>query len=219
MVGICGSPGAGKSTLAQSLVEALNEADQKGQPAALVPMDGFHLPNSVLVSLGLRHLKGIPETFDAQGFVRLLSRLRDNQENEVPVPIFDRWSDSSIDDALSIKKDSKILIVEGNYLLMRRSPWDRIKGILDEVWFLESNLDLIRPRLIARHMAGGLSEEEAVAKVESTDLPNSILIEECRALADAVIFSPFASGINREAGNETDKRQDFLFVRGNSRAK
>src|SRR5579884_2593077 len=58
LLGITGPPGAGKSTLADAVVAAVGDA------AALVPLDGFHLPQAELVRLGRRDRMGAPDTFD-----------------------------------------------------------------------------------------------------------------------------------------------------------
>ncbi|HWD78050.1 MAG TPA: nucleoside/nucleotide kinase family protein, partial [Kribbella sp.] len=69
ILGLAGSPGAGKSTYAEHLMRDL-AAD--GHPVALVPMDGFHLAHAQLVELGLTTVKGAPQTFDVDGYLALL---------------------------------------------------------------------------------------------------------------------------------------------------
>ncbi|MDX2297935.1 nucleoside/nucleotide kinase family protein, partial [Streptomyces roseofulvus] len=69
VLGLAGPPGAGKSTLAERLVERLDGR------AVLLPMDGFHLAGAELARLGRAGRKGAPDTFDAAGYAALLARL------------------------------------------------------------------------------------------------------------------------------------------------
>ncbi len=117
--GLAGPPGSGKSTVAGRLAGALG--------AVVVPMDGFHLDNTELDRLRCRDVKGAPETFDADGFVRLVERLR-HADGPVSAPSFDRIADRTIDGAITVDPDDRIVIVEGNYLLARPgavggAPW------------------------------------------------------------------------------------------------
>lgn len=187
IVGIVGYPGAGKSTLAEGLVAALNACLPSWQRAQILPMDGYHLPNATLDRLGLRELKGIPDSFDAGGFVELLTKVRHNPGQVVHAPAFDRSIDGSVENAISIGTDVKVVIVEGNYLLLENGEWARIPGLLDDSWFLDVSLETIHPRLIERHVSGGRTREEAIAKVESTDLPNALLIDRHRNRARALV--------------------------------
>ncbi len=57
--------------------------------AALVPMDGYHFDDAVLVERGFRPRKGAPQTFDVDGLERDLERIRAGGR-DVVVPVFDR---------------------------------------------------------------------------------------------------------------------------------
>jgi pantothenate kinase len=186
LLGIAGSPGAGKSTLAQYVVETVNTR-HSGKPAIIVPMDGFHLDDRELDRKGLLHLKGVPESFDGEGFRVLIERLRQEPARQVKSPAFDRTLESTIADAILVEDYHRLAVVEGNYLLYQKYPWGGIRSLLDETWYIESTDEIILPRLRKRHAAGGRSEEGAWQKIESTDLPNARLIEETRRYADRVI--------------------------------
>lgn len=194
IIGIVGFPGAGKSTLSGGLVRAINQMLPAGQKAQIVPMDGYHLPNEILDNLGLRSLKGVPDTFDAEGFVRLLERIRQVPLQSLSAPAFDRSVDGSIADAIKIGTDVRVIVTEGNYLLYDQGKWRHIAELLDDSWFLDASLETIRPRLIARHVEGGRLLDEAIAKVESTDLPNALLIEKTRNRARAIVRAVSESG-------------------------
>lgn len=187
IVGIVGYPGAGKSTLAQGLVQALNARLPSEQRAQILPMDGYHLPNHTLDRLGLRALKGIPDTFDPLGFTQLLMQIRQSPPLSVLAPAFDRSIDGSVPDAIEIGRDTRVIVAEGNYLLLEKEEWCKIADLLDDSWFLDTSLETIRPRLISRHVEGGRELAAAIAKVESTDLPNAMLIEQTRRRAMVLV--------------------------------
>lgn len=184
ILGIAGYPGAGKTTLAQALVREINK---NRDVAIVVPMDGFHLSNSTLEEMKILELKGIPDSFDAIGFINLLEKLREEPPTKTLCPLFDRSIEASIENAIEVKTDHKIVITEGNYLLLERAPWNRVRTLLDEVWFVDTSFEVILPRLIERHIAGGRDADGARAKVESTDMPNARLVEESRKLADRAV--------------------------------
>ena len=146
LLGLTGSPGAGKSTLAAALQAAL------GDGAALLPMDGFHLANEELRRLGRAGRKGAPDTFDVGGYAALLARVRQQSEAVVYAPRFDRHLEESIGSALPIPRAAPLVITEGNYLLLD-GPWQTVREQLDEVWFLAPPDDLRRAQLIARHQS------------------------------------------------------------------
>lgn len=186
LIGIAGAPASGKSTLSAQLIEAINEK-ASGEIAIVVPMDGFHRSNQELKAWGIWELKGIPDSFNAGGFVELLTGLREQTDRTIGCPAFDREVEEPAENAILVKPQHKILIVEGNYLLLQSQPWNLVKPLLDEVWFIDSNIDELEPRLLERHMKGGRNEADARVKMESTDLPNARLIETTRQLADRIV--------------------------------
>jgi pantothenate kinase len=181
LLGICGAPGAGKSTLAAAIATAL------GAWAVLVPMDGFHLENAELGELGRRDRKGAPDTFDGAGYVELLVRLRFQAEGVIHAPLFNREIEASIPDAIAIDRRIPLVITEGNYLLLDRSPWSGIRDLLDECWYIEGPEDERLRRLIARHVEFGKSPDEADEWVYRSDEANARVIEPSRSRADLVV--------------------------------
>ena len=184
LVAIAGPPASGKSTIA-SLVQDRLIAD--GIKAGLVPMDGFHLDNSILAQRGLRARKGSPETFDLAGFVSLLDRLK--REGEVVIPTFDRSRDISIGSSQVIKADMMTVIVEGNYLLLDRPGWRGLAKLWDFSVFLGVQPLELERRLLERWRAHGLSEQDAMSKAQGNDLPNAALVTESALPADLMISS------------------------------
>lgn len=174
VVAIAGAPGAGKSTLAEALVEHLNRA-QPGV-AALLPMDGYHYDDLHLVPAGLRQRKGAPETFDVAGYAHMLRRLRRNDEIAVAVPVFDREIEIARAGARLIPQDATIVVTEGNYLLLDRAPWSDLPPLFDLTVFLDVSETELERRLIDRWLAHGHDLPSARDKALSNDIPNARLV-------------------------------------------
>ena len=183
LLGITGAPGAGKSKVAQDLVDKLG-----GDVAVLIPMDGFHLSNQTLIAWGRRGRKGAWDTFDADGYVHLLRRLRNQEEEIVHAPNFDRDIDESIGSALPVRREVPLVITEGNYLLGDLGGWAGAASLLDECWYLEADDATRLQRLTYRHQQHGMSADQAATWARTTDQDNADLIVPTRARADLVIM-------------------------------
>ncbi len=181
ILGITGAPGAGKSTLAHQLVEAL------GEDARLVGMDGFHLAEAELHRLGRHDRKGAPDTFDALGYVALLRRLRAADERVVYAPFFDRSLEEPIGCAVPVPREVPLVVTEGNYLLVADGDWAGVRPLLDECWYVEQDEELRIVRLIARHERYGRSPEAARERTLGSDQRNAEVVAATRARADLVV--------------------------------
>jgi len=181
VLGICGAPGAGKSTLAARL------AAQIGDTAVVIPMDGFHLHDDELARLGLAERKGAPETFDAAGYAALLVRVRADAGLTVYAPEFDRTREISVAGAIAVRPEHRLVITEGNYLLYGASGWSQVRSLLDEVWFVESVESKRVERLVARHVAHGKPPDRAHQWTMSSDQANADLVNRTKVEADLVI--------------------------------
>lgn len=184
ILGITGPPGAGKSTLAARLAGAL---PAEGVPARLVPMDGFHLADVALERLGARDRKGAVDTFDGFGYLALLQRARAGGAHAVYAPSFDRDLEQPLAGAIAIEPTDRLIITEGNYLLLGARPWTRIRDLLTEVWYCALPDDVRRQRLVARHVEFGKAPDAAAAWVDTVDEPNARLVAATRGRADLVI--------------------------------
>ena len=193
MLGVTGGPGAGKSTFAESLCRELDTLLGPGV-ALVVPMDGFHKTNRELHALGMWERKGEAETFDAAGFVALLSRIRHVPDQATAAPRFDRVTDEPVPGALRIHPAHRLIIVEGNYLLLPTAPWSEIPALLDDVWYLEAPEDIVRGRLEERHRRRGLSGDELARKIASSDLSNARQIARHKHLASRILSLPLEHG-------------------------
>ena len=180
VLGITGPPGAGKSTLAAALVDGL------GPGAALLPMDGYHLSNTVLDALGRRDRKGAPDTFDAAGYAALLARLRSPEEagGTVYAPCFHREFEESVAAELAFGPAIRLVVTEGNYLLLPDGPWAAVRPLLDACWYVDLEEDERLRRLTARHHAYGKTPREARAWAHGSDQANAALVARTRDSAD-----------------------------------
>ena len=184
-IGLAGGPGTGKSTLAAELVTMLN-ATHPGS-AALVPMDGFHIRHAKLEAMGQLDYKGAPHTFEGADFVNFLHHLKSATE-DVSGPGYSRKIEDVVDNAFTVLADVRVLIVEGNYLLLTEGPWAGVKPLLDYAVFVDVPRELVKARLLKRHAEEGLfSEERNRAHIERNDLPNYDLVCLSQERADVVI--------------------------------
>ncbi len=185
-LGITGCPAAGKSMLAKNLTDEINFRTEDDL-AAVVPMDGFHLPSNILEERGLLNIKGAPETFDADSFVEFINRLHEFPDRSIMCPAYDRKIHDPVENSITIQPSNRLIIIEGNYLLLNVSPWNIIRAKMNEIWYIDTPLKTIKERLFHRHIAGGTSKKEAERKVTSVDLPNAELIKKRCSLADKTI--------------------------------
>ncbi|WDZ77036.1 nucleoside triphosphate hydrolase [Ensifer adhaerens] len=183
VVAIAGPPGAGKSTLADALAETLVSG---GEKAAVLPMDGFHMDNAVLEQKGLLARKGSPETFDVRAFLSTISAVRAN-DGEVLVPVFDRSREIAIASARIVAPETRIVLVEGNYLLLDEAPWNRLEGAFDFSIFINPGVEELERRLLQRWYDHGYDEEAAKRKAFGNDIPNAHRVVDHQRPADRVL--------------------------------
>ena len=150
-------------------------------------MDGFHLADVELDRLGRRNRKGAPDTFDAAGYAALLRRLREDPDEVIYAPAFERDIEQPIAGSIPIPRSARFIVSEGNYLLVEQAEWRAVRLQFDEVWFCELDADERLRRLVARHERFGKDHEAAVAWVMGTDQRNADMIEQTRRHADLIV--------------------------------
>jgi pantothenate kinase len=181
LLGLCGAPGAGKSTLARHLATQLREV------AVVVPMDGFHLHDDELARLGLADRKGAPDTFDVHGYTALLRRLRTETDHPVYAPEFVREREESVAGAIAVRPEHRLVLTEGNYLLLGDGAWSGVRPLLDEVWYVEGDDEVRLTRLKRRHQRHGKSPEAAHRWASVSDQANAEIVASTRGAADLLV--------------------------------
>ncbi|GAA1620277.1 nucleoside/nucleotide kinase family protein [Actinoplanes couchii] len=190
VLGIAGPPAAGKTTLAGELVAALAADPPPGLGpdwVAHVPMDGFHLADVELDRLGLRDRKGAPDTFDALGYAALLRRLLDDRDEMIYAPGFERVLEQPIAGAIGVPRTARLIVTEGNYLLLAEPRWAAVRTLLTEVWYTDLERGERLRRLIDRHVRFGKTPDAAVAWATGTDERNAELIVATMSRADLIV--------------------------------
>ena len=182
IIGIVGKPGAGKSTLSEYLGKKIAFPEM-----TVVPMDGFHMSNKVLVELGRLDRKGAEHTYDNAGYTSLLKRIRTEIDKPIYYPIFHREIEESIAGEGTVLPETRIILTEGNYLLYDQLGWQEVKPLLDESWVVTVNDDHRIARLIGRHVKYGRTQEEARERSLGSDETNAKLIETTFTNADVIV--------------------------------
>lgn len=189
LIGIAGAPGAGKTTLAKTLAAAFTAA---GTEVAHVPMDGFHLADAALDRLGLRDRKGAPETFDPGGYAALLSRIAAGEA--VWAPSFERDLEQPIAQAIYVPPTARIVVSEGNYLLLPTPEWQAAAACFDEIWYCQIDDEVRRERLVSRHVQFGKTPEQARRWVDRLDEANARIVSATAHTADLLVCARSDTG-------------------------
>ena len=183
-IALSGPPASGKSTISEKIIQDLNS---KGHQASVLQMDGFHLDDQILKDRNLISKKGAPETFDVMGLISFLSRLQN--EPEVIVPIFDRSLELSRSSATIIPKETKVIVVEGNYLLLKSKPWDNLQKFFDVSVMISCEEKVLEKRLLDRWKSFNLSREDTYQKVYQNDLPNGLNVLNNSSASDYILIN------------------------------
>jgi pantothenate kinase len=182
MIGIVGKPGAGKSTIVTEIQKQFSTEE-----VAIIPMDGYHLSNEELIKLGRLERKGAPDTFDVEGFISLITRVRNEIGKEHTFPIFHREIEASKADEGIVLRNTKVIVIEGNYLFSEEHNWSEVFPLLDQSWFIEIDDEIRMQRLITRHIKYGKTPQEAEEWSRGSDELNARFIEKTAARAGNII--------------------------------
>ncbi|SHF50203.1 Panthothenate kinase [Marinomonas polaris DSM 16579] len=188
LIGLTGGPGSGKSTLADYLLDHFTK--QQNSQVVCLSMDGFHLSKAQLQALPNSEeafaRRGAPWTFDSTAFVEQVKKIQQGyQQDDILWPSFDHALGDPIEDDLSIKKETKVILVEGLYLLHQQDGWQESKALFDEHWFLDIPVEVAIKRLAKRHMkAWGFSHQQAMDRINQSDGLNAELVSTYKGQAD-----------------------------------
>jgi len=197
VVVLAGPPGSGKTTIATEVIARLN-ASSTAPFAAVVPMDGFHLSRATLGSMPnsaeAYARRGASWTFDEAGVLNVvenLSKSRFETPETILAPSFDHAVKDPVEGGIILSPDVKFVLLEGNYLLLNEEPWSRIKGLVDEAWFVDVDPILAKGRIAKRHIKSGIETtwEDAVRRAEGNDLLNGVVIREKLVRPDVLVES------------------------------
>jgi pantothenate kinase len=201
VIGVAGAPGSGKSTLAREVCHLIN-SKSGSEIAVNVPMDGFHYYKRELDQMPdpaeAYARRGAHWTFDAAAFVDCLQKIKFETGKTLSAPSFDHGVGDPKPDAIKILPQHKIVISEGNYLLLDEEPWRRLwreeneKKILDDSWYVDCDLDVAMQRVFERQTGNGVAAEVSRGRIQGNDRPNGELIETTKQRATVVVPSlPF----------------------------
>jgi pantothenate kinase len=192
LIGLAGPPGAGKSTLAVRLAAEVNARHGAGAMLAL-SMDGFHLTRAQLQRMPdpqqalLR--RGAPWTFDPAALAARLQALRAGAgATGVPWPDFQHDVGDPVEDAFLVPPFTRLILVEGLYLLCHGDGWTAVAESFDERWYLDTPFEVALERLVARHMsAWNWTRQAAEARIAANDRLNAEIVLQSRPYADFLI--------------------------------
>ncbi|PYF78653.1 MULTISPECIES: AAA family ATPase [Marinomonas] len=188
LIGLTGGPGSGKSTLANYLLDHFSK--QQNAQVVCLSMDGFHLSKAQLHSLPNAEdafaRRGAPWTFDSSAFIKQVKKIKHGyQQEDILWPSFDHALGDPITDDVSIKKETKVILIEGLYLLHQQDGWEESKALFNEHWFLDIPVNVAIERLAKRHMqAWGFSHEQAMNRINQSDGLNAKLVATYKNQAD-----------------------------------
>jgi pantothenate kinase len=182
ILAVAGAPGSGKTTITRAIMAGLPVGS-----VVIAPMDGFHLSNATLINYDRRDRKGAWDTFDADGYINLLTRLKNQTEAVIHAPDFDRDIDESIGSAIPIDIHTPLILAEGTFLFSQYGSWPKLSPLLDQGWFVHLDSKARQERLITRHMKHGMSLQQATDWALGTDENNAKAVENDYLRADLSI--------------------------------
>jgi pantothenate kinase len=165
VAGISGFPASGKTTFAKSISHSINDLCHSNL-AIHLPMDGFHLSNEKLLAEGLESIKGDLATFDVTSYVKTILSYTQHTDSPLFAPDYVREKHDVAEDAIEIKPEIRILITEGIYVGYPAAGWEKLKPLLDVLFYLDLNPEQCADRIVVRSLAAGRSRERIIQQVK-----------------------------------------------------
>jgi pantothenate kinase len=88
---------------------------------------------------------------------------------------------------IPVPATTRLVVVEGNYLLLPREPWRQVRPLLRRVLYVDAPDEVRVAGLLRRQRARGLDEKQAFGWVQRSDEANARLVAATRGLADLVL--------------------------------
>lgn len=186
IIGISGPPAAGKSTLAQDIQWKLR---LQSVDAVIAQADAFRFSPKVLNELDARDRRDHPSTFDVEGYVHLLTRLKNDADKTVYLPGYSTRYDHGVVGDIVATPETRVVIAEGDYLGFDGHGWDQVRILIDELHYLEGDIDVLHRRLLGKQLGKGKNRREADNWVTKVGLPNIFLVKNTEGNADHLISS------------------------------
>ncbi|KAJ1310750.1 hypothetical protein OPQ81_009272 [Rhizoctonia solani] len=189
LVGICGIPASGKTTLSKKIVEKINSLES--EVAVLVGLDGWHFSRAELDKFEnvkeAYDRRGAAFTFNAASYVKFITALRQSPSSNVTpppqtsiiyAPTFDHSLKDPAPNGQTILPSHRIVLIEGLYTFINTPEWKAAAEALDERWLIEINIPEATRRIVQRHVVTGVAKdlEEATWRAENNDMPNGLWI-------------------------------------------
>ncbi|KAL8874351.1 MAG: hypothetical protein Q9174_000302 [Haloplaca sp. 1 TL-2023] len=144
-------------------------------------MDGYHLSRAQLSTMpdptNAHARRGAAFTFDDEAFLALVKRLREPlcpESTTIYAPSFDHAIKDPVDNDIPIPTTARIVVLEGNYLSLKKGLWKEAAELMNELWYVDVDFDTAWRRLVARHVKSGIAptKQEAETRVKENDLVN-----------------------------------------------
>jgi pantothenate kinase len=242
LIAIAGLPGSGKTTVASTVVKRLNQRYHKewrskhpNSPgtapydpdiAFYVPLDGYHLTRAQLAAMPdpeeAAYRRGAPFTFDGQKYYELVQKLRERilpETTTIYAPSFDHAAKDPIENDIPIPPTARVVVFEGLYVALDEEPWRDAAKVMDELWFVDIDMEAAIERLVKRHVASGISPnaEHARTRVKASDMRNGQQVLDHRLEIQEMIKSieddawkPKASDIKEGTDGHTRAKPDRM---------
>ncbi|RVX67937.1 hypothetical protein B0A52_08542 [Exophiala mesophila] len=244
LIAISGIPGSGKTTLAASVASGVNKRYHHDQHskfpnsptsadsshpdiAFVIPLDGYHLTRKQLSEMPNAEeavfRRGAAFTFDAQSYLGLVTKVRrpiSPETRTIYAPSFDHKVKDPVANDIAIPPTARIVIFEGLYTALDAEGWRDASALMDEVWFVETDIDTATERVAKRNFAAGISPsfEESLKRTQESDMRNAMEVMANRLPVQEIIVSQHDDSWLSEDVIKVEGQIEEEFARGDYEA-